>query len=35
VVPVPKGFGGGPQRVTYILTDRAHNRTTVTVDLSD
>jgi hypothetical protein len=35
LVPIPKGFSDGPQRVTYILTDRAHNRTTVTVDLSE
>jgi hypothetical protein len=34
-VVVPRGYGDGPQRVTYVLTDRAHNRTTITVDLSE
>ena len=34
-VAVPRGHGDGPQRVTYVLTDRAHNRTTITVDLSE
>ena len=35
LVDVPVGRRGEAVAVTYILTDRAHNRTTLTVDLSD
>lgn len=34
VIPVPADWSGPTSTVTYILTDMAHNRTTVTVDLS-
>ncbi len=30
----PPGYSGETSQITFVLTDRAHNRTTVTVDLS-
>ena len=35
LVPLPANGVGADPVVTYILTDKAHNRTQVTVDLSD
>ncbi|MFN3653493.1 MAG: VIT domain-containing protein [Armatimonadota bacterium] len=32
---VPESHRGSPTAVTFVLTDRAHNRTQLTVDLSD
>jgi Ca-activated chloride channel homolog len=32
LVPVPPGEEGTPHRVTFVLTDRAHNRTTIQVE---
>jgi hypothetical protein len=34
-VPVPPAHRGRADRITFILTDRAHNRTMVTVDMED
>ncbi len=32
---VPESFAGSVERVTYVVTDRAHNRTVLTVDLAE
>lgn len=34
ITPVPDAYRGKDAAVTFILTDRAHNRTTLTVDMS-
>ena len=34
-VPVPHEYIAQAHKVVFVLTDRAHNRTTVTVDLSE
>jgi hypothetical protein len=34
LVPVPPGYVGKTVVVTYVLTDKAHNRTTITVDMT-
>ena len=33
LAPIPAGQGGLPGAVTYVLTDRAHNRTAITVNM--
>ena len=33
LVKLPKSYRTRPAVVTYILTDQAHNRTTITVDM--
>jgi hypothetical protein len=33
LVSIPAGQTGSARAITYVLTDRAHNRTTMTVDL--
>jgi hypothetical protein len=35
MVPVPPALRGQAGRVTFVLTDRAHNRTSMTVDMTD
>ena len=34
LVPLPANKAIEPLQITYVLTDRAHNRTTLTVDMS-
>ncbi len=34
VVPLPPGYANAKTAVTYVLTDKAHNRTTITVDMA-
>lgn len=34
LVPLPANSADQPLQITYVLTDRAHNRTTLTIDLS-
>ncbi len=34
-VTVPAAYRGQPWAVTYVITDRAHNRTTITVDMRE
>ena len=33
-VPVPEEFAGKSLAVTFVLTDSAHNRTSITLDVS-